>query len=61
MEVTRIFDLLPRFEKQFKPKDDVLSGKVDGKWVKHDLKNYREMADNISQALLSLGVKKHEF
>ena len=58
MEVTRIFDLLSRFEEQFKPKETVLAGKVNGEWVSHNLKNYREMADNISQALLALGVKK---
>ena len=58
MEVTRIFDLLERYEKMYQPKDDVLAGKVDGDWVKHDLKTYREMADNISQGLMSLGVKK---
>lgn len=58
MEVTRIFDLLSRFEEQFKPKETVLAGKENGEWVSHDLKNYREMADNISQALLALGVKK---
>lgn len=58
MEVTRIFDLLERYEKEFQPKDDVLAGKVDGEWVVHDIKTYREMADNISQGLLSLGVKK---
>jgi long-chain acyl-CoA synthetase len=58
MEVTRIFDLLTRYEEQFKPKETVLAGKENGKWVSHDLKNYREMADSISQALLALGVKK---
>ncbi len=58
MEVTRIFDLLERYENEFQPKDDVLAGKVNGEWVRHDLKTYREMADNISQGLLSLGVEK---
>ena len=58
LEVTRIFDLLDRYQDEYKVKEDVLAGKVDGKWVKHDLKTYREMADNISQGLLSLGIKK---
>lgn len=56
MEVTRIFDLLQRYEDKFQPKDDVLAGKVGGKWVKHDLKKYRNMADSISQGLLALGI-----
>ena len=58
MEVTRIFDLLTRYENNFKPKDDVLAGKENGQWVKHDLKKYRETANNVSYALMSVGIKK---
>jgi len=58
MEVTRIFDLLSRYEHEFKPKDDVLAGKENGKWVKYDVKTYRQMADNISLGLMEMGVKK---
>ena len=58
MEVSRIFDLLTRYENDFKPKDDVLVGKEDGNWVKHDLASYIETANNISYALTSLGIKK---
>lgn len=58
MEVTRIFDLLSRYEKAFQPKDDVLAGKENGEWVRYDIKAYREMADSISQGLLELGIKK---
>lgn len=56
--VTRIFDFLPYYEDKFKPKEDVLAGKSDGKWVKYSIKQYREMADNVSYALLKLGLKK---
>ena len=58
MKVTRIFDLLSRFEDKFQVKDDVLAGKENGEWARYDLKTYREMADNISLGLLKLGVKK---
>ena len=57
MEVTRIFDLLDHYQKAYKPKEDVLAGKVNGEWVKHSLEDYREMADYISHGLLDLGVK----
>lgn len=57
MEVTRIFDLLSRYKNTFGPKDDVLAGKEDGKWIKHDIDNYIETANNISYAFLKLGVK----
>ena len=58
MEVTRIFELLNRYETTFKPKDDVLAGKENGQWVKHDLAKYKDTANNVSYALMSLGVRK---
>lgn len=58
MEVSRIFDLIPRNKKNFKPKDDVLAGKEDGKWIKYSIDQYIEKANNISYAFLKLGVKK---
>lgn len=58
MEIKRLFDLLPNYETSFKPKDDVLAGKVKGEWVKYDIKAYREFANHISYGLLALGIKK---
>ena len=58
MEVNRIFELLTRYEKNFKPKDDVLVGKEKGEWVKHDLIKYQQTANQVSYALRSLGIKK---
>lgn len=58
MKVRRLFDLLDHYEQSFHPKDDVLAGKVDGEWMKYDLKSIRGMVDNISYGLLALGVKK---
>lgn len=58
MEVTRIFDLLPYYKNKFRPKDDVLAGKEDGKWVKYSIGQYIQTANNISYAFLKLGVKK---
>jgi len=58
MEVTRIFDLVPRYKKNFKPKEDALAGKEDGNWIKYSIDHYIETANNISYALLKLGVQK---
>jgi len=58
MEVTRIFDLPPRYKNKFKPKDDAVAGKEDGEWKKYSIDHYIETANNISYALLKLGVKK---
>lgn len=60
MEVTRIFDLLDRYQQQFHSKDDVLAGKEDGVWKKYDLATYRKTADLISYALMALGVQKDD-
>jgi hypothetical protein len=40
MEVKRIFDLLPYYKQSFKPKEDTLAGKEDGKWVKYSIDRY---------------------
>ena len=57
MEVVRIFDLLPYYEQKYKPKDDVIASKENGQWVKYSIRQYREMADNISYGFLALGVQ----
>jgi len=57
MEVTRIFDILPYYEEKFQPKDDVIASKEDGQWKKISIKQYREIADNISYGFLALGVQ----
>ncbi len=58
MEITRIFDLLPRYEKSFRKKDDALAGKVNKKWVKYSIGDFRQNADKISWALLEMGITK---
>lgn len=57
MEVTRIFDLLPYCEWKFKPKDDVVASKENGQWVKYNIKQYREIVDQISMGFLALGIE----
>lgn len=56
-EITRLFDLLPRYEKVFKPKNNVLAGKENGEWVTYSISQYREKADFISYALMAHGIK----
>lgn len=58
MELKRIFDLLPRYENEFIPKDDCLAGKINKEWVKYSLKDFRNYADIISSALINLGIEK---
>jgi long-chain acyl-CoA synthetase len=56
-DVTRLFDILPHYAKSYKPKDDVLAGKDNGKWIKYSIDDYISSADNISYGLLKLGIK----
>ncbi|MBP5473450.1 MAG: long-chain fatty acid--CoA ligase, partial [Bacteroidales bacterium] len=60
MEITRVFDLLPYYEEKFKPKDDVLAGKVNGVWKKYSIKEFREIVDALSYAFLKLGVERND-
>ena len=57
MEITRLFDILPHYKSSYKPKDDVLAGKENGVWVKHNIDTYIETANNLSYAFLKLGIK----
>lgn len=58
MEVTRIFDILPYHALKYKPKDDVIASKENGEWVKYNIRQYREMVDNISYGFLALGIQQ---
>lgn len=56
--VTRLFDILPYYAEKYKPKDDVIAGKENGKWISYSIGQYREMANNISYALIHAGIEK---
>lgn len=57
MEVTRIFDILQRHkEKYFE--HYVIAGKDSDTWKEYSVKQYIEYSNNISYALLALGIKK---
>ncbi|MDR2083972.1 MAG: long-chain fatty acid--CoA ligase [Bacteroidales bacterium] len=60
MEIKRLFDLLPHYEESFKPKDDVLAGKENNEWKKYNIKEFREIVDNLSFAFMQLGVEKND-
>jgi long-chain acyl-CoA synthetase len=57
MEVTRIFDLLPHYLKNF-PKEDAVCGKENGVWVHYSTAQYIQKAEQIAYGLLQLGIQK---
>lgn len=56
--ITRLFDILQNYETKFKPKEDALAGKENGRWITYSIAAYRQMADNLSYALIHAGIKK---
>jgi long-chain acyl-CoA synthetase len=58
MKIERLFDILPNYKNSYRPKDDVLAGKENGQWVKYNIDQYIEAANNISYGFIKLGIKK---
>ena len=55
--ITRVFDLL-QFNLQNFPKEEFISGKVEGKWKKYSTQTFIEDVDYLSKGLISLGLGK---
>lgn len=56
-EITRIFDLLPNYAANFKPKNDALAVKENGAWRKISINEYIQTTDYLTYGLITLGVK----
>lgn len=55
--VTRVFDLLKYNLEKF-PKDEFISGKVNGVWQKYSTQQVSDLADQLSRGLIKLGIGK---
>jgi long-chain acyl-CoA synthetase len=55
MEVTRTFDILEQLVTEY-PKDDILSRKVSGNWIKFSCDEYRRHSHLLAYAFLSMGL-----
>jgi len=58
MKPTRIFDLLDYGVANFGNKNDMLSGKENGKWIKYSATQYKENSTNFAYGLLKMKLKK---
>ncbi|MDR2585184.1 MAG: long-chain fatty acid--CoA ligase [Prevotellaceae bacterium] len=56
MEVTRTFDILARLKALY-PKDDILAGKKDGKWITYSTDDYIEFSHHLAYAFLEMGLQ----
>lgn len=57
VSVTRVFDLLKYNQEKF-PKDEFISGKVNGEWCKYSTSLFCETTNQLSKGLTSLGIGK---
>ncbi len=57
ISVTRVFDLLKYNQEKFS-KEEFISGKINGEWVKYSTQNFCEVTDNLSKGLTTLGIGK---
>lgn len=57
MKVTRIFDLLDYYLKNYPNQDAALASKRGGQWKKISIQQYVETVNNISYGMLKMGVK----
>ncbi len=55
MEVTRTFDILEKLVKEY-PKDDILSRKIGGNWIKFSCDQYKEYSHLLAYSFLTLGL-----
>lgn len=55
--ITRVFDLLQYNLENF-PKEEFISGKVKGKWLKYSTQEFCDTVDLLSKGLISLGMGK---
>jgi len=59
MEVTRTFDLLEQLVQKY-PKDDILSRKSNGKWIKFSCDQYKRYSHLMAYAFLAMGYQKED-
>lgn len=55
--ITRVFDLLKHIQDNFQ-KDDIITGKHTGEWIKYSTNHFLQLVDQTSCGLIKLGIKK---
>jgi long-chain acyl-CoA synthetase len=58
MEFTRTFEMLDHIKHNFPDKDDVISGKENGKWIRYSIEEYSTTATYVSYGLYEAGLRK---
>ena len=58
MEIKRVFDLLPYYMEKYPDQTVALAGKKDGDWRRYSMKEYIELTNKLSYALIELGIEE---
>lgn len=58
-QITRLFDC-PYFQKEHFPQQHCLVEKVNGEWISYSTQDYIDISNNVSRALLQLGVQPND-
>ena len=58
MEIKRVFDLLPYYMEKYPDQTVALVGKKDGDWRRYSMKEYIELTNKLSYALIELGIEE---
>lgn len=58
MSVTRLFDLLDRYQELYPHKTDALAAKENGKWVTYSTAQFLDTARSVAYGLMAMGVEK---
>ncbi len=58
MEITRLFDILDKYLLENPTQEVALAAKRNGEWRKYSIKEYVELTNYLSYAMLKLGVKQ---
>jgi len=58
MEISRIFDILDRYQQTHPNQEVALAGKIGKEWIKYSPSTYFENVQNISFALIKLGINE---
>lgn len=55
-EIERLFDILNQYEERYPEQKVALAAKRDGKWIEFSPRQYKDLTDKISYALIKLGI-----
>lgn len=58
MEITRLFDILNLYKKNYVDKSDAFARNIEGKWHKYSAKKYVELSESFALGLIALGIEK---